>query len=386
MISNLIILLLPVAAASGWFAAKRVLQFDPVAERHRFVQDYLEGLNYLLNEQPDKAVDTFIKMLEVDNETVETHLALGALFRRRGEVDRAIRIHQNLIARPQLSKQQHMESLLALAQDYLKAGVLDRAERLFNEVISTDSAYKTRALTHLLDIYQQQKRWDMAIDTAGKLNANGQMMQHPMAHYYCEQALEARHQSDMEDAMRYYLKRALEVDPSCARASLMLGSFEFDRENFYEALEAYRQIKDQDPDFIPEAIAPIAYCFEQLGRASELVNYLQQCLQQHPKVSVVLAIAGCLRRSNNVQIATEFLAKQLRLYPSVEGLNRLIAFHLEGAEENLQENLSTLQETVTQLLKNKPNYRCEHCGFASKVLHWHCPGCKDWACVKPVQE
>lgn len=386
MITSFLLLLLPAAVASGWFAAKRVVQFNPIEERNRFVQDYLVGLNYLLNEQPDKAVDTFIKMLEVDDETVETHLALGALFRRRGEVDRAIRIHQNLIARPQLPKKQHVESLLALAQDYLKAGVLDRAERLFLDVIAADTGYKAIALTHLLDIYQQQKRWDVAIDAANKLSTAGQMMQRHVAHYYCEQALEAHEQGDMEEELRHYLKRALEIDPSCARANLLLGSYEFDRENFYAALEAYRQIKDQDSDFVTEAIAPLAYCYEQLGRTSELISYLQQCLQEHPQIPVVLAIANCLRRNNGSNVAAEFLAKQLRLQPSVQGLNHLIGLHLETADLNIKEHLLTLQAAIIQLLKNKPNYRCEHCGFASKVLHWHCPGCKDWACVKPVQE
>ena len=324
MITSLLLLLLPAAAASGWFAAKRAAPIDPIEERNRFIQDYMVGLNYLLNEQPDKAVDTLVKMLEVDSETVETHLALGSLFRRRGEVDRAIRIHQNLIARPQLSKKHHVEALLSLAQDYLKAGVLDRAERLFLDVISADSGYKAIALNHLLDIYQQQKRWDVAIDAANKLNGNGQMMQRHMAHYLCEQALEARGQRDMEDAMRYYLQRALEVDPRCARANLMLGAYEFDRENFFAALEAYRQIKEQDPHYVPEAIAPLAYCFEQLGRTSELVSYLQQCLQEHPQLPVVLAIVDCLRRTNGSSVAAEFLTEQLRLHPSVRGLHRLI--------------------------------------------------------------
>lgn len=386
MITSLLLLLLPVAAASGWFAAKRAMQVNPSSENNRFIQDYLVGLNYLLNEQPDKAVDTFIKMLEVDNETVETHLALGALFRRRGEVDRAIRIHQNLIARPQLPKKQHVEALLALAQDYLKAGVLDRAERLFLDVISADSGYKTIALNYLLDIYQQQKRWDVAIDAANRLHSSGQKMHHHVAHYLCEQALEAREQRNMEDAMHHYLKRALEVDPRCARANLILGAYEFDRENFFAALESYRQIKEQDSHYVTEAIGPLAYCFEQLGRTSELVSYLQQCLHEHPQLPVVLAIVDCLRRSNGPHVAAEFLAKQLRLHPSVRGLHRLISLHLEIADAKTKDYLLTLQAAIEHLLKDKPYYRCEHCGFASKVLHWLCPGCKDWGSVKPAQE
>ena len=212
MIIDLLLLLLPVAAASGWYAAKRSIDANTHKDNDGFTRPYLVGLNYLLNEQPDKAVDVFIKMLEVDSEMVETHLALGTLFRRRGEADRAIRIHQNLIARPNLSKELRLQALLALGEDYLKAGVLDRAERVlleFTEIASGEIAII--GLRHLLDIYQQEKRWDLAINIANKLLTHGEPYQRNIAHYYCELALQAKAQSQLEQTQRY-LKRALEIE------------------------------------------------------------------------------------------------------------------------------------------------------------------------------
>lgn len=384
MVTSFLLLFLPLAAASGWFAGKRSSETSKKEESNQFfVQDYLVGLNYLLNEQPDKAVDTFIKLLEVDNETVETHLALGALFRRRGEVDRAIRIHQNLIARPQLAKNQRIGALLALAQDYLKAGFLDRAERLFTEVIETDSNFKTTALTFLLDIYQQQKQWRAAIDVADKLFATDAAMDGIIAHYYCELAQEVRFIPDIDQAQQF-LKLALKYDPSCSRANLILGALEMEKGNFSAALMNYQQIKNQQPEYICEAIGPLSICYEQLGRLSEFQEYLKKCLLEHPQISILFALVEHIKFSNGVHEAIDFLTKHLHKNPSVQGLHRLINLHLAHAEEKLKENLLTFQDLTQRLLREKPNYHCDQCGFNSKVLIWHCPGCKGWGELKPV--
>jgi len=162
-------LLLPAAAWSGWWVANRSNSNKSHNVANKLSREYVVGLNYLLNEQSDKAVDIFIKLLEVDSDTVETHLALGSLFRRRGEVDRAIRIHQNLIARPQLSILQRKESLMALGQDYMSAGVFDRAERIFLEVVELGGSKETSSLHGLLAIYQQEKAWEKALDVIKKL-------------------------------------------------------------------------------------------------------------------------------------------------------------------------------------------------------------------------
>ena len=165
---NLLWLLLPVAALSGWWIGRRRGNSNKNQSSSSIYPEYFKGLNFVLNEQPDKAIEVFIRMLEVDSETVETHLALGNLFRRRGEVDRAIRIHQNLIARPTLDREQRAHALLELGMDYMRLGLLDRAEGLFLELVESD-LHLNQAYTELLEIYQQEKDWENAINIARKL-------------------------------------------------------------------------------------------------------------------------------------------------------------------------------------------------------------------------
>ena len=162
-------LLLPLAALSGWYAAMASARDRTSgASRTLLSPDYFKGVNYLLNEQSDKAVEVFTRALEVDSDTVETHLALGNLYRRRGEVDRAIRIHQSLISRESLRAEERSEAALELGHDYLRAGLLDRAESLFKELVDSDS-YVDRALSRLVDIYEQERDWGRAIRTARRL-------------------------------------------------------------------------------------------------------------------------------------------------------------------------------------------------------------------------
>jgi hypothetical protein len=168
MIEYLLLLLLPVAVYFGWWLARAIERRSSGKRKRLFSDQYFQGLNYLLNEQPDKAIQVFLELAEVNQETVETHMALGNLFRRRGEVDRAIRFHQNIIAKHGLQPEQRTQALLELGEDYMRAGLLDRAERLFSELIETD-AHTPSALRSLLDIYQQEKDWDKALEQAQRL-------------------------------------------------------------------------------------------------------------------------------------------------------------------------------------------------------------------------
>ncbi len=385
MLINLLLLLLPLAAASGWYVAKRNTAESAAKGGEQFTRRYLVGLNYLLNEQPDKAVDVFIKMLEIDSEMVETHLALGALFRRRGEAGRAIRIHQNLIARPNLSKALRLQALLALGEDYLKAGVLDRAERVlleFTEIAQGELAII--GLRHLVDIYQQEKNWEAAITIVNKLLALGEPLQKNVAHYYCELALQTKSQGTIEQAQKQ-LKRALEVDPNCARASLLQGDIDTALARYKPALQAYQRAVQQDPDYLAEFIPAIINCYEQLNDQASLIRYLQDCLQQYPRTSSVLAVATHLQQQMNNKAAIDLLTRHLQQRPSVRGLQRLVNLQLKCAHEEVKSDLAILHDLITGLLKNKPVYRCIHCGFNSKVLHWLCPGCHYWGSIKPIQ-
>ena len=255
---NLLWLLLPVAAMSGWFAARRVGMGRQGRSPVQALQsEYYKGINYLLNEQPDKAIDAFIRVLEVDSETVETHLALGNLYRRRGEVDRAIRIHQNLIARPTLDPEQRNESLLELAQDYLSAGLLDRAEDLFRE-ISASKDYKVQGLRQLIDIYEQEKDWDKATEAARELAVvTGSDLGQVVAQYLCEDAERSWAKRDGPGAFAL-LDEAMKADPACARANLIRGQIHVEEGDYASARDAYVAIENQDADYLPETIETLA--------------------------------------------------------------------------------------------------------------------------------
>lgn len=372
-----------VAVFIAWYLGYCARGKDTAAQKVNLPRDYLLGLNYLLNEEPDKAVDIFIKMLEVDSDTVETHLAVGKLFRRRGEVDRAIRIHQNLIARPQLEDTYRKQSLFELGQDYLSAGVLDRAERVFLEVV-VNKEYSVAALQALLDIYQQEKSWEKAISAASKLGvATNKNVQPVIAHYYCELAEAALIKKQPQQAYQY-LKQALDADSRCARASLIQANLEMQQDDYKSALRSLKRIKDQNADYLSEAIDALASCYEKLNAEEKLVGYLMRILDKYPKIPVVLILSERIRKWKGDKVAANFVADYVRRYPSVGGLNLFISLYLSSAEGRAREDLLILQGLTDKLLNDKPDYQCVSCGFSGRSLHWQCPGCKEWSSIKPA--
>jgi lipopolysaccharide biosynthesis regulator YciM len=380
---DLIWFLLPVAAAFGWFAAKRSKGKAGSCSDSILGADYIKGLNYLLNEQQDKAIDVFIRMLEVNSDTVETHLALGNLFRKRGEVDRAIRIHQNLIARSSLNPEQRSDAMLELGQDYMKAGLFDRAEGLFRELID-NNVHLSTVLPLLLDIYQQEKDWDNAIGIAGQMGFVGeQPAKSVIAQFYCELAENARAREDVDDANRL-LKKASEYSPHCARARLIQANIARQRGDYQLALEAYEQVAERDIELLPEILDDMHGCHEELGTKDAFIEYLHEAIIRYAGISPVLALTDIMRSEEGSESAARFIAGELGKRPSVRGLSRFIDLSLSRSEGAAHENLLILKNMTDQLLENKPVYKCCECGFYGKALHWQCPGCKHWNTIKPI--
>lgn len=350
------------------------------ADLHR---DYLVGLNFLLNEETDKAVDVFIKMLEVDSDTVETHLAVGKLFRRRGEVDRAIRIHQNLIARPQLEKLYREQSLYELGQDYLSAGMIDRSERIFLE-LANEKSHSARALKNLIDIYQQAREWTRAIDMALQYqNVTREPMHTVIAHYYCEIAEVAFSKKQYADAA-IALRHAEHSDPQCARASLIHAKVLMAEGDDKSAIKYLKKIKDQNPDYLAESIELTATCYERLQMQDELVEYLKKLIDEYPRVPVVLILADRIRQWKGDKIASGFIAEYVRRYPSLRGIAQFVNTYISNVEGRAKEDLHILQNLMKKVLANKPDYQCTSCGFSGKTLHWQCPGCRRWGTMQSI--
>jgi lipopolysaccharide assembly protein B len=381
---DLLWLLLPLAAASGWWIAR----FDAKrqsAKSFDLPSAYFKGLNFLLNEQPDKAIEIFIQVLEVNSDTVETHLALGNLFRRRGEVERAIRIHQNLIARPTLDKEQRTYALLELAQDYFKAGLFDRAENLFLELAEV-RAHGEQALRLLLNIYQQEKEWDKAIQTGRKLaRVSGKNMDAVVAQYYCELAEQAFGKENLS-AARDFLRQALAADANCVRASILLGDLEAHEGRHREAVKAWCRVEQQDARYFGEVAGRIAEAYHRLDDEQGLYEFFSTVLQRHAAISLTLSFADVIKRRDGAKAAEQFIVESLRRQPNVHGLHRLLELNLEQAEGAAKRDLFLLKGIIEELRQQHQGYACEQCGFKGRTLHWLCPGCSHWNTVKPVVE
>jgi lipopolysaccharide assembly protein B len=377
--------LLPLAAASGWLIGRYgKRRRESVAAADDLRSNYFKGINYLLNEQPDKAIEAFIKVLEVDSETVETHLALGNLYRRRGEVDRAIRIHQNLIARPSLESDQRSEALLELGHDYLSAGLLDRAENLLQE-LAESGGYRVQALRQLIDIYEQEKDWVRAIDSARLLEkATGNQLGPIVAHYQCELAERYRESDDSEAALEM-VKKALATHDRCVRASILEGDVLADRDEHERAIRAYQRVEEQDADYVPETIERIQYCYRALNRPDDMDRYLSGLMERYGWITPMLALADLKRERNGAESAIEFISEQLRRRTSVRGLDRLLELEIGQAGASESAHVSILKDLTGELLSDRPVYKCLHCGFPARLLHWQCPSCKHWNTIKPIQ-
>ncbi|MDH5432766.1 MAG: lipopolysaccharide assembly protein LapB [Gammaproteobacteria bacterium] len=377
-------LLLPIAWFFGYRKGK-VLSSESDSEQHLGLsRKYFTGLNYLLNEESDKAIDTFVSMLEVDSETVETHLALGNLFRKRGEIDKAIRIHQNLIARPSLSSEHRKQALMSLGYDYMAAGLLERAENIFKELIF-DSHHKTSSFKQLLQIYQQTKDWQNAIKIAEQLHQSGhKAYNREIAHFYCELA-EIQINDHAYKQATPYLKKAFVIEPQSARATLLSGNIYHVTGQFKQAVRTYKNLIKNDIDILPAALDNILDCFDKLGDHKGLLTFLREAIEQGAGISVILQYATELQSRENDHVAAKYLADTMIKHPSIKGLLELINLHLKHSSESGRPSLLMLKDVVTKLLKNKPVYQCGNCGFSAKTLFWQCPTCKSWGNVKPIR-
>jgi lipopolysaccharide biosynthesis regulator YciM len=379
----LLFLLLPVAALSGWFVGRRGSERSSGARVSELSTSYFRGLNYLLNEQQDKAIEVFLKLAEINRDTVETHLALGNLFRRRGEVDRAIRVHQHLIARPNLNQDEKTVALLELGEDYMRAGLLDRAETLFTDLVAMD-ALAPPALKHLIGIYQHERDWDKAIEHARRLEqATGESQGAVIAQFYCELAEQARAQGAHEDA-RAHIDAAFAAQADCVRASMIEGHLESAAGDLDAAIRAFERVAEQDVDYVPEILSPLLDCYARAQRMQRAEEFLLAITERYHGVSPVLALAKLYASTRGETAAIEFLNRILRERPSVRALMALIDVNLHTANGEARENLLTLRDLTRKLVEGKAMYRCNQCGFGAKAHHWQCPSCKNWGSVRPI--
>ncbi|MDG6335237.1 lipopolysaccharide assembly protein LapB [Glaesserella parasuis] len=389
---ELLFLLLPIVALYGWYMGQRSAKKDQDAINNKFSRDYVTGLNFLLSNQQEKAVDLFLSMLqkqESENQIstesqFEAEITLGNLFRSRGEVDRALRIHQGIENSPHYSFEQKLLAKQQLAKDFMAAGFYDRAENYYITLLD-EPEFAVNSLSQLAVIYHKTREWKKAINVAEKrLRIEPEMDKIPLSHYYCEYAQAVR--SDDEKAFLTALQKALSYVPHCARASILLGDFFFEKQEMRTALRYFEAVLEQEPNYISEVLHKIKQCYIALNEQNNFELFLIKANQIKHNSSVDLALAEFIEQKDGVEAAQSRLYQQVRQFPSLMTFHRFIYYQVNEAEEGRgKESLVLLHKMVGDRIKQGFQYRCIHCGYQSYRLSWHCPSCRTWESIKPMQ-
>jgi lipopolysaccharide biosynthesis regulator YciM len=371
-----------VAAATGWAFARYSFQGRGEPPAPPVNADYLRGLNLVLNRQTDEALELFVRMAKVDDDTLETHFALGHLFRRRGEIDRAIRVHQNLLARPNLAESQRHQALFSLAQDYLSAGLFDRAEKLFVDLRGSATLGQA-ALEHLVDIYERESDWSKAIEAHRELEVTTGEKSAQVAHYYCELAERARLSGDL-DLARQHLKSSVRSETGAFRGTLIRAAIAQEEEDFAQALRLYERVLEADQRLMVEVLPQLIACYEATGRQLELERYLGQLIANDSDVKRDLAYAVIINGLSEPQVLRTCVEDFILHHDVMAAL--VDTEHLRSMpSEQKDEAILRITTALRQLALTSARYRCTTCGYSTQRLVWHCPSCKAWETIKPVQ-
>jgi lipopolysaccharide biosynthesis regulator YciM len=375
------LLALPLFFVLGWLAARVDIK-HLVSESRALPRSYFRGLNFLLNEQPDKAIESFIEVVKVDPATVELHFALGSLFRRRGEYDRAIRMHQHLLERADLGAEQRAVALFELGQDYLKAGILDRAEELFLRL--ADGPHAGEARRYLLDIYQQEKDWEKAAGMARRLEAeSGNSRAREISHFLCEQAAAEATHSRPEEA-RKLLAGALDAHRKSVRASVQLGDLERATGALERAIECWKRIESQNPAFLALVAQRLLDTHRELGKLDEGLTLLAGYLERYPSLDLLDAVFQSTLEARGAEAAYKLVRDELRRNPTLLGLDRLLEAQIIGdTNPDRRRDLELVRSLVHSHTRRLARYRCEQCGFKARQFYWLCPACGGWETYPP---
>ncbi len=376
LLAGLFVLLAAVGWALGRFGEREEQPGAPPLNI-----DYLKGLNFLLNEQTDQALEHFLKMVRVDDKTIETHFALGSLFRRRGEVDRAIRIHQNIIARPDLASEQRDQALFSLGKDYLRAGLLDRAEKLFVR-LAQGSRYQVEALELLCRIYEQEREWQRAIDSGQKLEVlSGKSLALQIAHYYCELAEQAASRHDYT-AARAFVKKAQSGRPRTLRGALTRAEIAQATGDSKTALRLYHRIIDENTWLITEALPKLVEIHERQGSLAQLERDLEAMLAKNPGMATDVAYTAIVNDIGGIGVIDRCVEQYMLNETTLTEFIDLQRIHASDTDDR-DAAIARVRAALSRLAASTPRYKCTECGFSSQRLLWQCPSCKNWETQRP---
>lgn len=364
------------AGAAGFYSSRRPRPDG--GEGGRLRRDYLRGLNFLVNDQPDRALESFMRVAEVDEDTVEMHLALGALFRRRGEIDRAIRIHQNIIAREHIDASLREQALYALGQDYQRAGLFDRAEQVFLE-LSAGGACRLPAMRELVGIYELEREWLKAIEVHRRLARIGHPQQESaIQHYYCELAEVERSAGHLERA-REYLRETRHLQQPLPRAALVRADIAIEQGDAALASRLLRRVIAQDRGLIDEALPRVMRIARgaSVDAGVTVAEFVSACGAGSRELAFAAIVSGSLESAPLLALVRRFLRED----ESVAGLIRALGREVDDLDVRA---LGDVCAVLRRLAASMPRHRCIDCGFTSHSHFWQCPACKTWDSQRPV--
>ena len=377
-----VLLAMMAAFALGWVAARVDLR-ALLSESRTLPRSYFRGLNFLLSEQPDRAVDAFIEVVQLDPETIELHFALGSLFRRRGETERAIRMHQNLLNRPDLPDDQRLHAMFELGIDYQKAGLLDRAEEAFRKL--DGSTYAVDAQRHLLEIFEIQKEWTQAIEVAEALQTAGVGSQQiRIAQFHCEIAQSAISDSRFEDA-RTALQDALAVNRQNVRALMQQGDIAAQEHRDEDAIAAWKKVEQQNAPYVSLIGERLMDAYTRVGRAEEGLRMLRSWLEAAPSIDLLETVVKAARTVEGSEAANEVARVELHRNPSLLALAQFLGTRgaLDVPRVDDRVDLEVIKSLLSNHTRRIGRYVCTQCGFKARNFYWQCPGCTNWETYPP---
>ena len=372
------LLLLPLFFVLGWIAARIDIK-QLIKESTSLPAAYFKGLNFLISDQHDKAVDAFSEAIHANTESLELHFALGSLFRRTGETDRAINMHLNMLEKKELTPNQVTAVKAELAQDYLKAGLFDRAEELFKGL--DDKRYRQPALRALLEIYVREREWAQAIETATELERlSGVSFRTEIGQFYCELAINAILSQKPQEGHKY-LTSALEANKNCVRANVLLGDLEAEAGHHAGAISHWKRIEFQQPEYLGLVANKLLKSYAASKKMKEGLAQLNTYLETYKLPSLMHVLYEATLAENGVEAASKLARNELIRAPSLQTLDQLLQARAMANSKSKTANtqdIQLMQQTVRNAIGNRSAYHCNQCGFRAKQYHWQCPACNAW--------
>ena len=382
---GLLFLLLPVAMGYGWFMGRNSVKQNDHSAKQELSIKYSTGLNYLFSNQQDKAIDYLLEALKVEDDTVEAHFAMANLFRRRGELDRALKVHEHLVRQKHLPNSAKQQAVFELAKDFLSAGLYDRAEDMFHKLLKS-KIYGLKSLTSLMQIYQSTKDWNQGIGLKKAIaKTRDTKLLHTLANFYCELATIALEKDEFIEVIEL-LDSALSHDPNSSRANWLMAQIYENHQQYNEACQCYKAIYEQDKEFFPDVIEKMFICYQALDAEKEFFQFIRKVYEETGSTSALIKYLTHIEQAKGGNHAKTFILTALKRRPTIRGFKHFVKMQMgDSQSENTSDNLEVITELVSSYLNVKHRYSCRTCGFNSSTHYWSCPSCHDWEQLKPIR-